>query len=94
MTTYCALADDAQTDMMVRWTARLFLLQVRFIGLLLRYVYLHIKLVFLKVAGALLIEAVKIEYFIKSLSNVDRVIFAACIAVSIYAVALIMLIRM
>ena len=47
----------------------------------------------LKLAGALLIEAVKIEFCMKSLSKEDRVIFAACIAVSIYVVALIMFIR-
>jgi len=73
---------------------------VRFYGLLGRYIYLHIcyvylqiKFVLLKAAGAALIEAVKIEYCIKSLSNENRVIFAACIAVSIYCLTLVMLIR-
>lgn len=86
--------------MIVRRTARIFLLQVRFIGLLLRYiylhicyVYLHIKLVFLKIAGALLIASVEVEYFFKSLSNENRVILAACVAVSIYTLALVMFIR-
>ncbi len=95
-----ALAELGLTDMIVRRAARSFILQVRFIGLLLRYiylqicyVYLHIRLVFLKIAGALLITWVEIEYFIKSLSNENRVILAACVAVSIYALALVMLIR-
>lgn len=79
---------------------RIISLQVRFIGLILRYIYLHICYIclliqycLLKVAGALLIEAVKIEGFIKSLSKEDRVIFAACVAVSIYVLALFVLIR-
>ncbi len=74
---------------------------LRFYGLLLQYFYLHLRKLqlyihyyMLKAAGALLIEAVKIEYCIKSLSKEDRVIFAACIAVSIYGLALVMLIRM
>ena len=80
--------------------ARFFVLQARFIGLLLRYCYLQVYYIYLvicrcllKLAGAALIEAVKIEYFIKSLSKEDRVIFTACIAVSIYIVAFVMFIR-
>ena len=68
------------------------------LGLLLQYAYLHIRLVqlriyyyLLKAAGAALIEAVKLEYCIKSLSKYDRVIFAACVAVSIYLLAHIIL---
>lgn len=86
--------------MMARQALKIIVSQVRFIGLLLHYVLLHVQLLYLlvckfllKVAGAALIEAVKIEYCIKTLSNADRIIFAACIAVSIYAVALAMLIR-
>ena len=61
----------------------------RVIDLVLRhYLYLHIRLrvfliiqyILLKAAGAALIEAVKIEYCIKSMSKEYRVIFAACIA--------------
>ena len=86
--------------MIVRRMAKIFLLQLQFIGLLLQYCYLRICYVYLiicrcllLVARALLIEAVKIECFIKSMSREDRVIFATCIAVSIYVLALIMLIR-
>jgi len=74
---------------------------VRFIGLLIRYIYLHIRYVYLhikfyllKAAGAALVEAVKIECLIKSMSKEDRVIFSAGVAVSIYILALIMVIRM
>lgn len=81
--------------------ARIVMLQVRLSRLLVqyfclrvRYVYLHIELFLLKAAGALLIEAVKIECFIKSLSKEERFAFAACIAVSIYILALIMRIRL
>lgn len=74
-------------------------------GLLVEYIYLHILRACLiikyrllkaalKAAKAVLIEAVKIEYCIKSLSKEDRVIFAACVTVSIYALALVMIIRM
>ncbi len=77
------------------------MLQVRFLGLLIRYIYLHIRYIqlhieyyLLKAAGATLIEAVKIECWIKSMSREDRVIFSACIAVSIYVLALVMLIRL
>ena len=79
---------------------KLIKLQIRFLGLMLRYVYLHIRyayllihLYLLKAVGAALIEIVKIEGFIKSLSKEDRVIFAACVAVSIYILALVMFIR-
>ena len=74
--------------------------QARITWLLARYIYLHIcyfcllmRYALLKVAGALLIEAVKIEYFIKSLSKEDRVMFAASVAVSIYVLMLIAIIR-
>ena len=72
----------------------------RFYGLLLRYCYLRVCYVYLlikyylvKAGGAALIEAVEIWYSIKTMSNENRVIFAACIAVSIYGLALITLIR-
>ncbi|MCY3977689.1 MAG: hypothetical protein OXG23_06285 [Chloroflexi bacterium] len=87
--------------MMGRRVARIIIAQVRFTGLLLhycylrlRYIQLHIEYYLLKAAGATLVEAVKIEYWIKSMSKEDRVIFATCVAVSIYILALIMLIRM
>lgn len=80
---------------------RLIIKEIQFTGLLIQYLYLKVCYVslliryhLLKIAGAALIEAVKIEYCIKTLSNGDRIIFAATIAVSIYAVALVMLIRM
>ncbi len=76
---------------------RIFVKYVEIIGLFVHYIYLHIRLVqlhiqyyLLKAAGAALIEFVKIEYCIKSLSNNERVTFAACIAISIYLLALIM----
>lgn len=72
---------------------RLYGLLGRYIYLHIRYVYLHIKYYLLKAAGAALIEAVKMEYCIKSLSKEDRVIFATCIAVAIYMSALVMFIR-
>lgn len=87
--------------MMGRRVARIISLQVRFTGLLLRYFYLrlryiqlHIEYYLLKAAGATLIEALKIECWIKSMTKEDRFIFATCIAVSIYILALITLIRM
>lgn len=81
--------------------------QVRIMGLLLRYVYLHVRYVYLhlryfylliyyvlvKVAGAALVEAVKLECYIKFLSKEERVIFATCFAVSIYILALVLFIR-
>jgi hypothetical protein len=73
---------------------RLYGLLIRYIYLHIRYVMLHIELYLLKAAGAILIEAVNIYCCIKSLSKEDRVIFATCTAVSIYILALIMLIRM
>ena len=86
--------------MVDRPIVRIIVKQVQFFGLLLRYLYLHVRYVqlhvryyLLKVAGAALVEAVKMEYCIKSLSKDDRVIFATCIAVSIYLLTLIMLIR-
>ncbi len=63
-------------------------LLIRYIYLHIRYVYLHVKLYLIKFAGAALIEAVKIEYCIKSLSKEDRIVFAACVALSIYLLAL------
>ena len=87
--------------MMGRRVARVIIAQVRFTGLLLKYFYLHVRYVqlhieyyLLKAAGAILVEAVKIECWIKTMSKEDRFIFAACTAVSIYILALIMLIRM
>ena len=75
--------------------------QVRFYGLLGRYICLRIQYVYLlikyhcvKLGGAALIEAMEIWYSIKTMSKENRVIFAACIAVSIYGLALITLIRM
>ncbi len=81
--------------------------QVRIMGLLLRYVYLHVRYVYLiicycllriagaavKVAGAALVEAAKLECYIRFLSREERVIFAACFAVSIYILALVLFIR-
>ena len=85
---------------MLRSVVRIIIEQVRFTGLLIYYlylrviyIYLHIKLYFLKAVGAALVEAVKIEGCIRSMSKEDRIIFAACVAVSIYVVALAMLIR-
>lgn len=73
---------------------------VRFYGLLLRYIYLRIRYVYLlcryyllKIEGAALVEAVEIWYSIKCMSKENRVILAACIAISIYGLSLIMLIR-
>ncbi len=75
--------------------------QVRLTGMLIRlvllrleYLRLLIRLYTIKAVGAALIEAVKIEYCIKSLSKEDRIAFAACVAVSIYVVALTLLVRM
>ncbi len=72
----------------------------RFYGLLLRYCYLRVCYVYLlfryhllKLCGALLIEAVEIWCSIKSMSREDRIVFSACIAVSIYGLSLISLIR-
>ena len=86
--------------MIVRRIARVIGLQVQLYGLLLRYIYLriryiqlHIEYYLLKAAGATLIEAVKIECWIKSMTREDRIIFATCIAVSIYILALFMFIR-
>ena len=87
--------------MMDRPTVRIIVKQVQLFGLILHYLYLrlryvqlHIHYYLLKAAGAALVEAVKMEYFIKYLSKYERVIFATCIAVSIYILILIMLIRM
>ncbi|MCY4061777.1 MAG: hypothetical protein OXG53_05375 [Chloroflexi bacterium] len=97
---HCA-GDIEQTDMRHKRAVRTIIDVFRFYGLLLQYFYLHLRKLqlyiqyyLLKAAGALLIEAVKIEYCIKSLSKEERVIFTACIAVSIYIVALVMFIRM
>ena len=93
-------AEDEQTEMLLGLMVRFIRLQARMFGLLARYVYLHfryayllIKYYMLKAAGAILVEAVKLEGCIRSLSKEDRVIFAACIAVSIYVLALIVFIR-
>lgn len=73
----------------------------RLYGLLFRYIYLHFRYVYLltkyhlvKLGGAALIEAMEIWYSIKTMSNENRLIFAACIAVSIYGLSLITLIRL
>ncbi len=82
-------------------------MQVRILRLLLRYIYLHLRYIYLhlryfylliyyvlvKVAGAMLVEAVKLECYIKFLSKEERVIFATCFAVSIYILALVLFIR-
>ena len=75
--------------------------QVRITGLLIKYFYLHVRYLYLlirycllKIEGAALIEAVEIWYSIKSMSKENRIIFAACIAVSIYGLALVTLIRL
>ena len=68
-------------------------LLIHYIWLRIVYVYLHIKYYCFKLGGAALIEAMEIWYSIKTLSTENRVIFAACIAVSIYGLALITLIR-
>ena len=83
-----------------RPAVKFFIDVLRLYGLLGKYIYLHIyklylhiKYYLLKAAGAVLIEAVKMEYCIKSLPKEDRVIFAACIAIAIYISALVMFIR-
>lgn len=75
--------------------------QVRFTRLLVRYLYLHVRYLYLlirycllKIEGAALIEVVELWYSIKSMSKEHRIIFAACIAVSIYGLALVTLIRL
>ena len=87
--------------MQVRRIVRIVLDVLKFYGLLIHYiwlrivyVYLHIKLYCFKLGGALLIEAMEIWYSFKTMSNENRVIMAACIAVSIYCLSLITLIRM
>lgn len=79
---------------------RIIIEHVRFYGLLVHYLQLQvlyicllIRYCLLKVAGAALVEAVKIEYCIKSFSKENLIIFAACIAVSIYGLALFVFIR-
>ena len=92
--------EDEYADMKDRPIIKLIIAQVQFTCLLIEYIYLriryvelHIRLYLLKAAGALLIEAVKLEGFIKSLSKEDRVIFAACISISIFTLARFMFIR-
>lgn len=87
--------------MMDRPAVRIIIEHVRILGLLVRYVYLHIRYVqlhiqyyLLKAAGAAILEAAKIELCIKSLSKEDRVIFAACVSISIYFLTLTLLVRM
>jgi len=72
---------------------RIFRLLVRYFYLHVRYVQLHVRYYLLRAAGAALVEAAKIECRIKSLSKEDCVIFATCMAVSIYALALVVFIR-
>ena len=67
---------------------RLTRLVAKYCCLRVQYVYLLIKYHLIKIGGAALIEAVKMQYFIKSWSKEERVVFAACIAVSIYCLAL------
>ena len=69
-------------------------LLIHYIWLRIVYVYLHIKYYCFKIGGAALIEAVEIWYSIKTMSKENRVIFAACIALSIYGLSLVTLIRM
>ena len=83
---------------MVRTTVRIIKDYVHFMGLLVQLLYLRlcyvcllIRYYMLKIAGAALIEAVNIEYCIKSLSNRDRVVFATCVAFSIYFLVLVVL---
>jgi len=85
---------------MIRPFVRIIIDYVRLTGLLLQLLYLHlyrvsllIKYYALKAARAALVEAVTIEFGIKSMSMENRVIFATCIAVSFYVLALVMLIR-
>ncbi len=101
-------ATAEQIDMMDSAFARYVKLQLktlrlmlRFIGLLVRYFFLRVQYVYLllhlcliKVAGALLIEIVKFEGFLKALSKEDRIMLAACVAVSIYVVTLVLSIRL
>ena len=68
-------------------------LLARYCCLRAEYIYLHIKLVAIKVGGAALIEAVQIQGWIKSMSNEQRVAIAAGVAVSSYVVLLSVLIR-
>lgn len=87
--------------MMDRSIVRILILLGRLVSLLARYIYLHVLYVMLliqkfllKATGAALLESLKIGYYIKSLSKEYRVIFAACIALLIYLLALNLLIRM
>ncbi|MDE2821685.1 MAG: hypothetical protein OXN94_02685 [Chloroflexota bacterium] len=73
---------------------KIFVSFVKLLLLYVQYIYLHICYFFLKVAGALLLEAAKIEIYIKFMTKEERIKFAACIAVSIYILMLILLIRM
>lgn len=89
-----------RVKIIIKLQIRSYRLFLRFIGLLIRYfclrvqyVYLLARLCLIKVAGALLIEIVKIEGFFKALSKEDRIILSACVAVSIYVVALVLSIR-
>ncbi len=74
--------------------------EIEIMGLLLKIYYFKLLLLLLKilrvlirVGGALLVEAVKILYLTKFLSKEERIIFSACVAVSIYILALVMFIR-
>ena len=73
--------------------ARLMRLVLIYCGLRMQLVYLHIKYHVIKIGGAALIEAVKIEYLIKSWTKGDRVMFAACIALMFYCLAFYLRIR-
>lgn len=67
--------------------AQIYRLLVRYICLRIQYVLLLCRYYLLKMGGAALIEAVEIWYSIKSMSKENRVIFAACVAISIYLLA-------
>lgn len=87
------MKDNAAVKFLID-QARVACLLVRYIYLHFCYFYLIMRYALLKIAGALLIEAMKIEYYIKSLSKEDRVMFAASVAVSIYVLMLTALIRL
>jgi len=73
---------------------RLYRTLLRYCYLRVCYIGLHIRYYALILERAVLLEVLEIRRTIKSMSKENRVIFAACIAVSIYGLALITLIRM
>ena len=95
-----ALAEAESNDMDDKPMLRLIILQFRLFRLLVRYVYLHIRYVelhiryyLLKIVGAALVEALKMAYAIRCLSRDERLVFATCIALSIYILTVVMPIR-